>query len=149
MDLQISLTDDSTSLLDPKAKCDKEQTPPLTVKNAIRYVKGLSLSSVLGEAFLELLNFSNGRFKKLKDLSISPDEKFKVYMTEWIEGDKEEEEEAEPSWRRLIWTLDVCEQVQADDIRRFAEPHKGNGTSCRHMCIYAFMLCACKFTVAI
>ena len=36
-----------------------------------------------------------------------------------------EEEREEPEWRRLVWALDMIEVVQADDIRQFAEPHKG------------------------
>ena len=100
--------------------------PPLTVKNAIKYIKGLQ--HPLGEYFGDLLELSDTQLVKLQKQSFqSPDEEFKAYMTEWIEGEKERDEgEEEPRWRRLIWALDmVDEDAQADQIRAFAEPHKG------------------------
>ena len=127
VDAQSDVSSDPSKNEEGKPTPVINEPPPLTVKNAVKYIKGLR--HPLGiDYFGDRLELSDAQHMKLQQQSFeSPDEEFKAYMTEWIEGEKEgEEKREEPRWRRLIWALDVVEEdAQADQIRGFAEPHKG------------------------
>ena len=54
----------------------------------------------------------------------SDDSRLRAVIECWLQGEGEDEE---PSWRRIIWTLDDTNETRAaaDSIRHFAEPLPG------------------------
>ena len=86
--------------------------PQLTLPNITKYIPQI----------LEIKAPSFGQRLAVKDASVE------LVLSAWLEG-----QGAIPSWRRLIWALDVTEsstfykgpQSVADNIRKFAEPPQG------------------------
>ena len=104
-----------------------KSSEPLTVKCIYRHIKGIN--DALGVYFGELLDLSPKQISRLVRRAFqNGDEEFKAYITEWLEGEREEKagnEAEKPKWRRLVWALDMVEVVQVDEIRQYAEPHDG------------------------
>ena len=89
--------------------------PKLTVDGALRVVEGVRDWRYLGR----FLHIPESRLDEINQLS--PSENKKALVTYWMENDPF------PSWRRLLWALDVMvEKAIADSIRHYAEPLTGS-----------------------
>ena len=100
--------------------------PPLTVDSVLTAVQGVDWRT-LGEAlfpFEPIGGFwSYWTLDKIGEQHLSSDDRLHAVVTTWIEGGGRDKE---PSWRRLIWTLDRIKMtIYADNIRHFAEPVLG------------------------
>ena len=63
-------------------------------------------------------------FAEIKRQHQSDDSRLRAVIECWLQGEGKDEE---PSWRRMIWTLDGANKTRAaaDNIRHFAEPLPG------------------------
>ena len=84
------------------------------------------------------------KYDELKQLQDTSNENhLRAVVEHWLGG--EHAAGYEPSWRRLIWTLDVKGQTQvADKIRHFAEPVLGK--SCDSISVSTFLYSVCLLT---
>ena len=115
-------------------KNDKEDSGKtvefLTVDNVFNQI--IALPEFQGHYFGELLEIAPEKISKLESTSFpSPADEFQAYIKEWLSSiDREKEknnakgeksevegEEYKPSWRRLVWALDMLELDEADLIR--------------------------------
>ena len=89
--------------------------PKLTVDGALRVVEGVQNWRRLGWRLWIPTS-------KLDDIrQLSPSERKKAVVTYWMENDPF------PSWRQLLWALDMMEEKAiADSIRHYAEPLTGS-----------------------
>ena len=93
--------------------------PPLTVKNILTAVQGVPWRS-LGERIIPAEIYD----EIVTSQHHSDDDGLCAVVQHFLHSDGVDEE---PSWRRIIWTLD-CENettASADHIRHFAEPLPG------------------------
>jgi len=110
--------------------------PPLTVENVCEAVQGVKWT-VLG---LPLIGFD----KCLEFEDTSNENHLWAVVECWLGGGGHATDR-EPSWRRLIWTLDDKGQTQvADKIRHFAEPVLGK--SCDSISVSTFLYSVCLLT---
>ena len=102
--------------------------PPLTVDNVLTAVQGVDWWT-LGEVLLAKyyrVNVPVGVESSLKEIQgqhQSDADRLHAVVTTWVQGGGLDKE---PSWRRLIWSLDRIKMTSyADNIRHFAEPVLG------------------------
>ena len=91
--------------------------PQLTLPNITKYIP-------------QILEIEAASLKRRLAVEDAPASSVELVLNAWLEGNG-----APPSWRRLIWTLDVIEHNYgysykgplrvADNIRKFAEPPQG------------------------
>ena len=103
--------------------------PPLTVENIQTAVQGVDWKK-LGERLIYgaySYTYHFGDHPKLDEIAQqhqSDDSRLRAVIECWLQGEGLDEE---PSWRRIIWTLDDATETRAaaDPIRHFAEPLPG------------------------
>jgi len=103
--------------------------PPLTVENILTAVQGVPWR-YLGERLIYGVYSGTvllGDYSKLDEIErCHKSEKSRLHAVIqcWLQGDGKDNE---PSWRRIIWTLDHANETStaADTIRHFAEPLPG------------------------
>ena len=89
--------------------------PQLTLPNITKYIP-------------QILEIKAAALKQWLAVKDAPASSVELVLGTWLEG-----KGAPPSWRRLIWALDVIEVEDdyegplyvADNIRKFAEPPQG------------------------
>ena len=109
------------------------------VLTAVHGVDWRTLGRVLlAQGFSIIRDIPLGAKSKLEEIlgqHQSDADRLHAVVTTWVQGrglDKE------PSWRRLIWTLDRIEMARyADNIRHFAEPVLGK--SCNPVSVSTFL----------
>ena len=106
--------------------------PPLTVENVCEAVQGVKWT-VLGRGLIP-----SGKYDEIEQLhDTSNENRLRAVVECWLGGGGEAVRQ-EPSWRRLICTLDEEGQTQfADKIRHFAEPVLGK--SCDSISVSTFL----------
>ena len=94
--------------------------PPLTVENVCEAVQGVEWAD-LGVQLIP-----SDKYEEIEELhDTSNENRLRAGVECWLGGGGDDVSE-EPSWRRLIWTLDEEGQTRvADKIRHFAEPVLG------------------------
>ena len=103
--------------------------PPLTVQNILTAVQGVTWRE-LGENLIydvysgSILLTGYPKLDELERQHQSDDSRLRAVIECWLQGEGKDEE---PSWRRIIWTLDGTNETSraADTIRHFAEPLPG------------------------
>ena len=92
--------------------------PPLTVESILKFLPGVAWRA-LGEGLIP-----GQVFDKIKRQHQSDDSRLRAVIECWLQG---EGKDKEPSWRRMIWTLDSANETRAaaDKIRHFAESLPG------------------------
>ena len=64
-----------------------------------------------------------GVFAEIERQHLSDDSRLRAVIECWLQVEGKDEQ---PSWRRMIWTLDSAYETRAaDSIRHFAEPLPG------------------------
>ena len=102
--------------------------PPLTVENILTAVQGVAWRKLGEELIHSVYNAESHQFDypKLDEIERqhqSDDSRLRAVIECWLQGEGKDEE---PSWRRIIWTVDWENKTKAaDDIRHFAEPLPG------------------------
>ena len=85
----------------------------------------------------------SGKYREIKLKNTSNANHLRMVVECWLGGGHASFQE--PSWRRLIWTLDDKGQTQvADKIRHFAEPVLGK--SCDSISVSTFLYSVCLLT---
>ena len=92
--------------------------PPLTVEGILKFLPGVAWRT-LGERLIP-----SGVFAEIERQPRSDDGRLHAVIEYWLQGEGKDEE---PSWRRMIWTLDSANETRAaaDNTRHFAEPLPG------------------------
>ena len=104
--------------------------PPLTLDNVLKAVKGVKNSNHLGEWGFGVLDTDS--IKRQHDSDEA--QCLKAVVEKFLLG----EGRYQPSWRAVIYTLDMENEVElADKIRSFGEPVQGE-------CSYLFIYSMCK-----
>ena len=104
--------------------------PPLTVDSVLTAVQGVhwrTLGEVLLAEYYTVLGYipygAESKLKVIEGQHQSDADRLHAVVTTWVQGGGLDKE---PSWRRLIWTLDHIKMTSyADNIRHFAEPVLG------------------------
>ena len=93
----------------------------LTVEGVLKFLPGVAWRT-LGERFIPI-----GVFDEIQRQHQSDDSRLRAVIECWLQGDGVD---TEPSWRRIIWTLDGANKTKAapDTIRNFAEPLPGKSS---------------------
>ena len=105
----------------------------LTVENILTAVQGVPWRRLGGQLifavppWLDVQLYTLGNYPKLDEIERqhqSDDSRLCAVIECWLQGEGKDEE---PSWRRIIWTLDGTNETSraADTIRHFAEPLPG------------------------
>ena len=105
----------------------------LTVENILTAVQGVPWRRLGGQLifavppWLDVQLYTLGNYPKLDEIERqhqSDDSRLRAVIECWLQGEGKDEE---PSWRRIIWTLDSTNETSraADTIRHFAEPLPG------------------------
>ena len=102
--------------------------PPLTVENILTAVQGVAWRK-LGEGLIrgdyntESHQFDYPKLDEIERQHQSDDSRLCAVIECWLQGEGRDEE---PSWRRIIWTLDGAKvSTAADTIQHLAEPLPG------------------------
>ena len=92
--------------------------PPLTVEGILKFLSGVPWRT-LGERLIPI-----GVLAEIQRQHQSDDSRLRAVIDCWLQGEGLYEE---PSWRRIIWTLDSANETRAaaGNIRHFAEPLSG------------------------
>ena len=91
--------------------------PPLTVEGILKFLPGVAWRTLEER-------LTPGRvFDEIQRQHQSDDSRLRAVIECWLQGERKDEE---PSWRRIIWTLDGANETRAAaDVRHFAEPLPG------------------------
>jgi len=113
--------------------------PPLTVDNVLTAVQGVhwrTLGEVLLAKYVVIVpGGAESKLSKIQGQHQSDADRLHAVGTTWVQGRGVDKE---PSWRRLIWTLDRIKMTSyADNIRHFAEPVIGK--SCDSVSVSTFL----------
>jgi len=93
--------------------------------------------TVLGGRLIPGHLILDGKYDEIKLKNTTNENRLRAVVECWL-GSGGEAVGEEPSWRRLIWTLDDKGQTQvADKIRHFAEPVLGK--SCDSISVSTFL----------
>ena len=91
--------------------------PPLTVEGILKFLPGVAWRRL----WERLIPY--GVFAEIERQHQSDDSRLRAVIECWLQGEGWDEE---PSWRRIIWTLDSANETRAaDSIRHLAEPLPG------------------------
>ena len=103
--------------------------PPLTVENILTAVQGVAWRKLGEELIYNVYNLESCQFgyPKLDEIERqhqSDDSRLHAVIECWLQGGGKDKK---PSWRALIWRLDMENETRAAaaDIRHFAEPLPG------------------------
>ena len=104
--------------LPPPSSLSFSSAPPLTVEAVLKYLPGMAWKR-LGYGLIP-----GGVFDEIQKQHQSDDSCLHALIECWLQGERRD---LEPSWRRIIWTLDGATETTAaaDTIRHFAEPLPG------------------------
>ena len=108
----------SVSTLLPPSSLSFFSALPLTVESVLKFLPGEAWRT-LGESFIPCTDFD-----EIEEQHQSDDSRLRAVIQCWLQGGGFAVRE-EPSWRRIIWTLDEGYEIRADSIRHFAEPLPG------------------------
>ena len=92
--------------------------PPLTVEGILKFLPGVAWRR-LWERLIPYRVFA-----EIERQHQSDDSRLRAVIECWLQGERKDKE---PSWRKIIWTLDGTKDTRAaaDNIRHFAEPLPG------------------------
>ena len=103
--------------------------PPLTVENILTAVQGvawrkLGKELIGGDYNLQSHQRDYPKLDEIEKQHQSDDSRLHAVIECWLQG---EGKDNEPSWRKIIWTLDDANETRAtaNTIRHFAEPLPG------------------------
>jgi len=112
--------------------------PPLTVDTVLTAVQGVNWRTLGRRLFPPKLQGDQIIYPKvdeIEQLYQSDDDHLRAVIKCWIQGGGWRDEQ--PSWRRIIYALDVTDETRiADNIRHFAEPVSGK--SCDSISVSTF-----------
>ena len=95
--------------------------PPLTLRNVLAHVQDVKNWRELGR-WLFLLN--DEKLGAILRENTTDQDRLSATVELWLKG-----EGLPPSWRNLVWSLDLAgELTVADPIRGFAEPPRGESS---------------------
>ena len=93
--------------------------PPLTVDSILTAVQGVAWRNLGKWLFF---NKPDSYLDEIEAQYQSDDERLHALIDHWMESEGDEQ----PSWRALVFNLDLAEETElADKIRQFAEPVSG------------------------
>ena len=110
--------------------------PPLTVENILIAVQAVTWRELGKRLIYGVYSGTlHGGCPKLDEIERqhqSDDNRLRAVIECWLQGDGVDKE---PSWRRIIWTLDDTNKTRAaaETIRHLAEPLPGK--SCNHILV--------------
>ena len=104
--------------------------PPLTVENILTAVQGVAWRKLGEELFedgdynMESHQFDYPKLDEIERQHQCDDSRLRAVIERWLQGEGKDDE---PSWRRIILTLDGATEPRAaaDSIRHLAEPLPG------------------------
>ena len=124
------MTKDNTLYCDGDTTCYvltipvSTSAPPLTVDIVLKYVQGVKNWRMVGEWLLGYLNTTKQLDAIQKKYNCNED-RLQAVVQQWLES----RGLSQPSWRRLVWSLDEAGDITvADPIRGFAEPPRGESS---------------------
>ena len=88
----------------PTAPLSLFAAPTLTVEGILKFLPGVAWRT-LGERFIPI-----GVFDEIERQHQSDDSRLRAVIECWLQGDGVD---TEPSWRRIIWTLDGANKTRA------------------------------------
>ena len=98
--------------------------PPLTLSNVLAHVQGVKWWRILGERLFRKYGFIYPVLDGIRLRHTTNEGRLREMIQRWLKG-----EGWPPSWRRLIYSLDMAgELTVADPIRGFAEPPQGESS---------------------
>ena len=115
--------------------------------NVLTAVQGVEWRTLGGELLTReytgtFVLFNGSELKKIQNQHQSDTDRLHAVVNTWVQGSGVDKE---PSWRRLLWTLDRIEMTSnADNIRHFAEPVLGK--SCDSISVSTFLYSVCLLT---
>ena len=98
--------------------------PPLTVENVLKYLPVQEVKNwrMVGEILLVGVTDSTEQLAAMEREYSSNQDRIRAVVQQWLER-------GGPSWRWLVWALDVAGDIQvADPIRGFTEPPRGESS---------------------
>ena len=96
--------------------------PPLNVEQVFKHVPGVKDWKEVGNW---LLGYESTKLNAIEKEYSSNEDRLRAVVQQWLEG----EGLTQPSWRRLVWSLDYAgNTIAADPIRGFAEPPPGESS---------------------
>ena len=96
--------------------------PRLNVEEVFKHVQGVKDWRKVGKW---LLGYNESKVDAIERKYSTDSDRLQAAVQQWLEGGGL----TQPSWRRLVWSLDLAGDTNvADPIRGFAEPPQGESS---------------------